>query len=380
VAALLSLLNVADQSDGNKLGILSYVAATSRLKSNRSLGRDPHNNSFFADLLEITPSRAKQSARPFPDRQHVHPTSTTRDAAFLEALSAPLNEDLFQLSTIGIPHLMAIARAYEPGMEVPRIYTAATCEDVHRLLCHLLRCYDASLTTLINAETRPPVDVIDQFEIAVYGVATCGLTLRALAHTSFIDEHMYRILHSGPRSRRRRGGQDWTTAVEESNSGAIPTEINPGSDNGSPFVRHPYANWLRSLVEHFEAADELIRIAPRIRSAHISVEIVAIPDCGTSMRPWKVVVKEIICSSIMTQSFKFSEQDAIEAIESLASRNPSLEKRLKGDMSLGQNFRGFVHAQTCLASTVHSYNSSERSGLVSFCCIFLCIYLIPYHS
>jgi hypothetical protein len=91
-------------------------------------------------------------------------------------------------------------------------------------------------------------------------------------------------------------------------------------------------------VEHFEAADELIRIAPRIRCARISVEIVAVPDCGPSMRPWKQVVKEVMCSSIMPLSFKHSEQEAIEAIESIASRDVNLGKQLKGDMSLGRSF------------------------------------------
>jgi hypothetical protein len=333
---LLSLLNIAEENDGNTLGIITYVAATSRRKILRGLERDSHSGPFFENLLDIPPARAQQSARPFPNRQHVHPTLATRDAGFLEALSAPINEELLQLSTIGIPNLMKMAMAYKPGMAVPLIYTNATCEDVHRLLCHVLRCYDASLAVLDNVEVHPPIGVMDQFEIAVYGVATCGLVLQTLAHSSFIDEHMYRILPPDLRTQRYHDDQ-----------------------------HHAYADWLRSLVEHVEAAD---KITPHIRSKHISIEIVAVPDCGISMRPWKHVVKEIMCSSSTTQSFKYTEQDAIEAIEAielLASKNANLENRLKGDMLLGQNFRGTVHAQTCLASIIHLlYNPSESRDLV----------------
>jgi hypothetical protein len=343
----------------------------------RGLGHDSHPNSFFDDLFDIPPSRAKQNARPFPDRQHVHPM---RDAAFLEALSAPLNEELFQLSTIGIPNLMEMAMTYKPGMATPLIYTDATCEDFHRLLCHLLHCFEVSLTQLNKVDAHPPAGVIDEFEIAIYGVATCGLTLQTLAYASFIDKHMHRILPPSPRSRRHRDSQDGKAAEGVRNSEVTLPGMNFGNGNESHLVRHAYADWLRSLVEHFQAADELIRIAPHLRSTHISIELLTIPDCNTSMRPWKQAVKEIMSSSVMTQSFKCSEQEAIELIESLASRNANVEKRLKGDMSLGRNFRGTVHPQACLASFIHFYNSPERDGLVSFFCECLCIYLIPCHS
>jgi hypothetical protein len=278
--------------------------------------------------------------RPFPDHQRVHPTLDMQDAAFLEALSAPLNEELFQLSAIGIPNLMAIATAYKSGATTPLIYTDATCEEFHRLLCHILHCYNVSLSKLNTVDTHPPVGAIDEFEIAVYGVATCGLTLQTLAYASFIDEHMYRILPPGLHSQQRRDGWDQKTAEEEPISEVTPTEMDFGNGNELLLGPHTHVDWLQSLVEHFRAADNLIRIAPRIGSTHISVEILAIPECGTSMQPWKQAMKEIMCSSTMTQSFKCSEQDAIEVIESLASRNKNLEKRLKGDMSLGQNFPG----------------------------------------
>jgi hypothetical protein len=376
VAALLRLLDVADENDGDKLGIFSYVAATSRRKMLRGLGHDSHSNSFFGNLLDLPPLRAKQSARPFPDR---HPTLDVRDAAFLEALSAPLNEDVLRLSAIAIPHLMEMALAYKPSATIPQVYTDATCEEFHRLLCHVLHCCDVSLTKLNTVDTHPPVGAIDQFEMAVYGVATCGLTLQTLANTSFIDEHMHRVLPPSLRSQRRRADKHGKTAEEEPIPEVTPTGMDFGDGNESP---HAYADWLRSLVAPFRAADELIKVAPRIRSTRISIEILTIPDCGTSMRPWKQAVKEVMCSSTIAQSFECSEQEAIEAIESLASKNKNLGQRLKGDMLLGQNFRGTVHAQACLASFIHLRNSPERErdGLVSFVCEFLRIYLIPCHS
>ena len=154
-------------------------------------------------LLSISPSQAIQSPRTFPDHQYDNPVSARRDAAFLEALSAPLNEKFFQLSTIGIHNLMAMAMvmAYRPGAAIPLIYTKETCEDLHRLLCHLLRCYQISIATLSRFEVSSSTgNDADEFEIAVYGVATCGLTLGTLAHSTFIDEHMCRILPSDHRS------------------------------------------------------------------------------------------------------------------------------------------------------------------------------------
>lgn len=303
----------------------------------------------FEHLLNIPPSQAIQSARTFPECQYDNTVLAWQDASFLEALSVPFNEKFFRLSTIGISNLMALAAAYRPGAAVPLIYTKETCEELHRLLCHLLRCYEISISTLSDFETASSGDDADEFEIAVYGVATCGLTLGALAHSTFIDEHMCRILPSN----RREPAIGFQAGVELTR------------DAGSSFGRHAYADWLRSLVEHFEAAGELVRMAPHIRTRQISVEVVAVPQSGTSMRPWQQVMMETMSSSISMKSLNFTAQDAISAIEEFVSRSPNLSERLKGDMSLGRNFRGVVHSQACLASVIHRSDSGDLVSTLS---------------
>jgi hypothetical protein len=106
-------------------------------------------------------------------------------------------------------------------------------------------------------------------------------------------------------------------------------------------------------------------MAPHIRRMQISIEVVAVPQSGTSMRPWQQVVEEMVSSSDSMKSLHFTAQDAISAIEEFVSRSANLSARLKGDMFLGRNFRGVVHSQACLASMIHRSDSGESGDLVS---------------
>lgn len=302
-------------------------------------------------LLSVHPSQAIQSARPFPGHQYDNSVSSWRDAAFLEAVSAPINETFLRLSTIEMPNLMEVAMAYRPGATIPQIYTKETCEDFHRLLCHLLRCYETSITTLSNFEVSSLTeDEANEFEIAVFSAATCGLTLSALAHSTFIDEHMCRILPADHRS--------WSLPTKERNPQE--PEIEFQADTVSHLGRHAYTDWLRSVVEHYEAASKLVRMSSRIRRLEPSVEVVEIPQSGTSMRPWPQLVGKMVSSSNSMKSLRFTAQDAISAVENFVSASEHLSARLKGDLRLGVNFHGDIHSQACLASVIH-HSKSDKS-------------------
>jgi hypothetical protein len=350
-AALVSFLKAAAHGQGDNPAVFPYVAATSNQKMLRRFEHDTKLKQVLERILSIPPSQAIQSARTFPDG---NPVAAQRDAAFLEALSAPFNEKFFRLSTIGVENLMAIAMAYKPGAAIPQIYKKETCEDLHRLLCHLLRSYKTSIAKLSDFEASSSTgDDADEFKIAVYGVATCGMTLGALSYSSFIDEHMWRIIPSRHMEGSLRELDD------------VGFQANSESYSG----RHAYADSLRSLAVYYEAAGDLLRMAPHIHRMQVSLEVVAVPKSGTSMRPWQQVVGKLVSSSNSMERLGYKPQDAILAIEKFVSRNADLSARLKGDMSLGRNFHGTIHSQACLASIIHH---SDFGNLVSTICNLVC--------
>jgi hypothetical protein len=372
---LLSLLKVAEQNEGDKLGIFTYVAAKSHRKMLQRLQHEIYSRPFFNSLLGIAPSRANDITRPFPNSQSIDSPLGKRDAAFIESLSQPINEHFLRLSKVGIPKLLVLAKRYKAGSTLTSIYTKETCEEFHRLLCHLLRCYEAALLTLDEFKARFLSDVnIEEFEIAVYGVATCGITLRALAYCSFVEEHFSRIRAPDPLTSQRRNhaqgqmdaeimyGDEDPELLSERISIQTPM-IPAGKHYNSPVVRDAYVDWLRSQVAHFEAANHLIGIASLFRGTHSSMTVIADQDSDTAMRPWQRVIRDVISSSDPSDSFHYTVEDAIVAIEELVSRNVSLETLLKGDMSSGRNFWGTLHSEACLASMIHCSDSLQVRGM-----------------
>ena len=88
---------------------------------------------FYDSLLAIQ-LEAIVINRPFPDQPSITTSMGKRDAAFLESLSQPINETFLHLSELDIPNLRMMAAGYKSGSELPSIYTAKTCIEVHRLL------------------------------------------------------------------------------------------------------------------------------------------------------------------------------------------------------------------------------------------------------
>jgi hypothetical protein len=122
-------------------------------------------------------------------------------------------------------------------------------------------------------------------------------------------------------------------------------------------------------VEHFEAANTLIGVAPRIiGTAQLSIHVLVIPQTATFIPPWQQVVEELVSSSSLMEALHFTTQDAIGAIEEFLSRNANSAKQPQGDVLPGQNFRGSVHSPAALASVMHR---SKSGGSSEFVCVVL---------
>jgi hypothetical protein len=361
VAALLSLLQVADQTQGDKLGIFSYVAAQCYPRMLQKFQHGSDSKLFIKCLLESDPSRAHSAERPFPNLQPIHTPLAQRDIAFISFLAKPLTEHFLHLSRIPIPKLIELAKHYHetPGAEFPHLYTRETCEEFHRLLCHLLTCYEAALSALHDLEDLSHAErQTELFDNAVYCVATCGLTLRSLVHSSFLEEHLCRILAPNPHITKLddTSHADATSDDGElSGSGTIiwqPWQVF-GRDSGSSSVRRAYVNHLRSLVAPLEAANDLVAIASRFRDSRCTINVAVVPDCGPAMLPWRTLIKEIIPSARTSNFRSFTADEAITAIECALSSNVDFAARLTDDGMGGWNFRGSFHCTACLASVVH---------------------------
>jgi hypothetical protein len=96
---------------------------------------------------------------------------------------------------------MLLAVHYKANSALLLIYTKETCEEFHYLLYHLLCCYKAALLTLADFKgLNLSNDHLEAFKIAIYSVATCGLTLYNLIYSSFIEEYLSRIHLFNPHS------------------------------------------------------------------------------------------------------------------------------------------------------------------------------------
>jgi hypothetical protein len=361
---------VADQTQGEKLGIFTYVAAQCYPRMLQKFQHGSDSKSFIECLLESDPQRAHPVERPFPNPQPIHTPQTQRDIAFISFLAKPLTKHFLHLSQINIPNLIKLAKHYHetPGTEFPHIYTTETWEEFHRLLCHLLRHYEAALSALHGLKDSSRAErQSETFDNAVYSVATCGLTLRSLVYSSFLKEHLCRILAPNPHSTRL----DSTTQADATSddgalSGSETIIWQPwqafGRNSGSSSVRRVYVNHLRSLVAPLEAANELVAMASRFRDSRFTINVVAVHDCGTAIHPWRKLIKEIIPSARTSDFCSFTAEDAISAIEAVLSNNVDLAVRLTDDGTRGWNFRGTLHSTACLVSVMHLPESVETDS------------------
>jgi hypothetical protein len=361
VAALLSLLQVADQTQGNKLGIFTYVAAQCYPRMLQKFQHGSDSKLFIKCLLESDPSRAHSDERPFPNLQPIHTPPAQRDTAFISFLAKPLTDHFLHLSRISIPNLIELAKHYHetPGAEYPHIYTRETCEEFHRLLCHLLTSYETALSALHDLEDLSHAErQTELFDNAVYSVATCGLTLRSLVYSPFLEEHLHRIQAPNPHTARLDNNPHAdATSDDGALSGSETVTWQPwqvfGRDSGSSSVRRAYVNHLRSLVAPLEAANNLVAMASHFRDSRCTINVVAVPDCGPAMLPWRKLIEEIIPASRTSNFRNFTADDAIAAIESVLSSNVDFAARLTDNGMRGWNFRGIFHCTACLASVVH---------------------------
>jgi hypothetical protein len=384
-ASVIDLLNGVDQNNADTLGIFTYVAAKSYGKMLSRWENPEYSAPFFKCLLDISPSRARAEGaggRLFPDPQSINTSSGKRDADFLKSLSQPLNEHFLKLSKLGIPNLMKLAVEYTTDSDLPPIYTMNTCEEVHRLLCHLLRCYDRSLAALDKFTNKPLSDKeVDDFASAVHCFTTCALMLRDFVYSSFLEEHISRIQPTDPRTVNCQGadghvgtgaGAGVGTGVGAS-AGVGPNahrhvdgrgnedeggdgdeavdpdlrDIQPGTilPNKEPLsVSGSYVEWLRLQVIYFEALTILIGVLhPMDRP--LSIMIIAVARPKKDLRDWRDIVTEVM------RKAEYTEMAISEASVKLGQL---VQHKLR--------FTGTLHCEAILLSLI----LAQRSGAESF--------------
>jgi hypothetical protein len=312
----------------------------------RRFQHDFYSRPFSHGLFSTTPPSPDTLICPFPEPHSVNTSPGRRDAAFIESLSQPITEHFLRLSELGIPKLMSLVAGYKARSTLPPIYTRETCEEFHHLLCHLLRCYEAALLTLadfngLDLSNDPP----QAFEIAIYGVATCGLTLHNLIYSSFLEEHLIRIHLPDPRSERRSdaGSVGVRNADSDENGDGKPdTELaNVQPSTGAPGFRlsvtEAYIAWLQLQVVYFEAVDTLLGVAARFRGVPFSITVIAVVKPAKTIRSWQNIINDTIFPS-----------NASEALKAISTIQSSLARDVK------VTFFGTQHCEATLAGLINS--------------------------
>jgi hypothetical protein len=281
-----ALLKLAKDAGQTREAIYTYVAAKSYSRMLQNFQHELDSKPFIDRLLNISASQALARERPVPSQQTIDPRLRANDTTFIEFLCQPFTEHFLHLSEIGIPNLLRIMNsARENSAPEPiSLYTNDTCEDFHRLLCHLIKSYETALVALDKFKDCSSVDCsTPAFHTAIYGLATCCLALRALVYSSFIEEHLCRIRAPDIRPRRPN---DRSHIYMQSDMN-LPVDAKPiefqssGMDSGWLSVHKAYLHCLRSQAAHFEAADELVMSSARLPSARMTLRFITTPKADT---------------------------------------------------------------------------------------------------
>jgi len=358
VAALLGLLKVADHTQRNKLNIFTYVAAKSYPRILRKFQHDFESKPFIDAILDIPPAQAINSGRLFLKQRSTDSTWSERDTTFVEVLSRPVSERFLGLSQIGIPNIIRLVKSYQKSSARDRsaFYNPETCEDFHRLLCHLLRRYEAALTTLLELENNSSEDT----EEAVFSLTVCGLTLHALVYSSFLEDHLCCIRAPSLHPFRRSESSHMDIKSDAGEPLACESiESKSQMDSSLQSVRNTYVNCLKSQVAHFEAARQFVASGSRFRDTPVAIQIISPPSLSTEMLPWRRVLKDIM-SLNPGNPYSYSDDEAIEAIaaiERAVSAHAVLEKRLKDKNEW--IFGGTLHCAAHLACIINSSDPFE---------------------
>src|ERR1700722_2234204 len=331
VSAVISLLNAASMMKQNSswdLDLFTYVTAKSHQKMRRRFQHPRYSKHFFEGILGIPPSRASDIRRPFLPPHSKDTPWGKRDVALMESLASPTTEHFLVLSDLKIPNLLTLAKNYVVDSEPPSIYTSETCEEVQRLLSHLLRSYEAALLALDEFEGQPlRPEGIASFEMAIYCLAACGLTLRDLVYASFFEDHLLRMQLGDRRAQQPDAkvddddnGDDDGDDDGELDSDLIsvqPHTILPGKDSLS--ICDSYADWLRLQVIYFEATNNLIGVSSKFLSPRFSASIFAIPFPKKISHAWQDVLPAIILFPLRDPdgTTEYTLKNALDVIESI---------------------------------------------------------------
>jgi hypothetical protein len=357
VTTLLSLIRDVGHSQGEGLSVFSYVAAQSYPAMLQKFLPGSDSKHFIDCLLGLAPEQVLTSERPFPAPQPIDTPLGKQDIAFIKLLVQPVTEHFLKLSENGISALVQLAKHYPatPAAELPAFYTRDTCKEFHRLLCHLLRCFETSLHDLRD---YPYAELhTEAFDMAVYHVATCGLTLWSLVYSSFLEEHLWRIQAPNPLALARRVD---AKSSGDAALGSEGTQLQPwwfsGRDSGSLAVCTAYTDCLRSQIAHFEAANYLMRSASTFREGAASFKVVTFMECGGAMRLWRDIIAELVGRCDFCN---FDAQEVVSMIERKLAPNAILASRLDGEEQL---FCGTLHSNVCLASLINPDDTFETDG------------------
>ena len=360
----MTLVNAENQDQQHNL--LVYIAAKSCAKLTRRIQNKVHSRPYL-DRLQAA-NRVQIQGRDFPLAQPLTSRKGQRDAAFLEAISHPQNQVVLHLTRVSISRLMNVAMRYRnapAGSPLPQIYTRETCEDFMQLLKHVIQEYREALhsLTLPVFKGRIKDQDVPHFTDCIYAVTACGLTLHAIVHTSFFDEHLQRLrLHHPPPPSPTTVASNPDVDIDlfdinvdfdldnfDPDLGFISdTDLEAESEADFPVVGHhsdpsvwrTYGKRLRGLVSNFEAAKNLIKHPFKSGDQKLSlqVQVLAFKPPNKTIGDWKQTFTEIV--SPPNNPPLYDIHTAIDAILGL----------LPPESKKGITFGGTQHCEASLAA------------------------------
>jgi hypothetical protein len=343
---LKTLLQQSGSRDGLEVLQLYIIAVCSnKMKYRLSNGPSP----LYFDCLE------KLCGTTFPFIEHPDVLATRRDGSCRDQFFLDAIPMLAEFAMTKIPNLKKVAQLAQEKKPF-EVYNNDTYMEFHELLCELLRCFDGSLTVLVDLKTHD----VEKIRQALSDVRNYGDLLGSMVRGSAIEKHLRTI---APFLDTHWGGVDKEVVgvgeegIDE--EGVVDKEgvdVDQDDDEGEiefdvlkPYTIcrgkllqpwESYRDWLMLQIIYFDAIQTTTRYVSSFPSFELSIKILTPSLPSTEMLPWGDLLTSdrYFPQPLGTELFDCLSRFAFDQQETELEAEGSQEK--KGEGSKGKKGEG----------------------------------------
>jgi hypothetical protein len=376
-----------------RLNLFIYVSAQCLPKMHARFMDSTNSLQFYRCLITASMLTTHTQSE-FPSSQPVHGRDGQGNAAFLQAIFHPWNNQFLQLSSIDIKRLLLLAEQFDscgPSATFPLIYTRETYKEFQTLLCHLLQTYSKALEELNDFKGRPTAGDTFQYEQSVHALTAAGLTLQTMINTTFFPDHIprLRLKHQPPAA--VVGIDDNDNDNDDNDNDNDPDDDEPDTrslavrlHSASPTQRcailaTAILNWVQRLVIPYKAASHLLE-SPISGTGRLRLVFVATSSPAKELLPWEALALKALHQAESTPEHTTEAMAALRQVFREGLKEPATQHceatlaALMADGTLAVSILSFF---ACISPDTHyraqrqqSAYQNDHAQSATLCCLF----------